>query len=224
MNLMAKLAIGTFATALIGAAAVICVFNVMQCEANANKTGDLRPAPSRAATDGTERQLAQAAAQANGSTTANLPGGASSLQENYQDWVVVCAQQTGADAQSVVKRCAMNQQQVNQKGGQRVLALELRPAGSAFDATLFLPFGLALDKGVTLQVDGGQVTQTYRFRTCIPAGCVVPLNFDAAFMASLEKGSTLKINAVADGGTDTPLSISLKGFGAASARLGALAK
>jgi invasion protein IalB len=52
----------------------------------------------------------------------------------------------------------------------------------------------------------------------------VPLTFDATSMAALQKGTTLKIKAVADSGADMPFAVSLKGFGAAVARLGALAK
>ncbi|WP_234190314.1 invasion associated locus B family protein [Shinella sp. NM-101] len=226
MSLMVKIAIGTFAVTLAAAAAAVFVFNVPEGLANATSSADAVQTTLRPSTGGTTQRLevAQAAAQPATNQTSTLPGGASSLQENYQDWGVMCAQQPGANGQPSVKRCAMTQQQVNQQGGQRVLAVELRPAGANFEATLILPFGLALDKGATLQIDDGQATQPYRFRTCLPGGCLVPLTFDPAYMTALQKGSVLKIKAVADSGADTPLSISLRGFGAAAARLTALSK
>ncbi|MBN9047563.1 MAG: invasion associated locus B family protein [Rhizobiales bacterium] len=53
-----------------------------------------------------------------------LPGGASSLQETYQDWQVACRIANGT------RLCAISQQQT-QQNGQRVLAIELAaPRGS----------------------------------------------------------------------------------------------
>jgi invasion protein IalB len=72
-----------------------------------------------------------------------LPGGASSLQETYQDW--------GLARQSTPKVvCAVSQQQ-SQQNGQRVLAIELRRGETdAVAGNLVLPFGLLLDAGATL--------------------------------------------------------------------------
>jgi hypothetical protein len=85
------------------------------------------------------------AAQAQQAPT--LPGGATSLQEIYQDWRVACQVADNA------KRCVLLQQQ-NQQNGQRVLAIELNaPVGNTVTGTLALPLGLALDAGVTFQID-----------------------------------------------------------------------
>lgn len=75
----------------------------------------------------------------------SLPGGASSLQKTYQDFA--CRIANGA------RLCVVSQQQTQQKG-QRVLAIELAaPSGNTVSGTLVLPFGLALDSGVTFQID-----------------------------------------------------------------------
>ena len=67
-----------------------------------------------------EVKLAQTATTpAAGTAASTLPGGASSLQETYDDWQVVCGQQGG------VKRCAMVQQQISKENRQRVLDIEL---------------------------------------------------------------------------------------------------
>lgn len=147
-----------------------------------------------------------------------LPGGASSLNETYRDWRVTCVQQ------DAVKRCVLSQSQV-QGNGQRVLAIELNTlAGNAVSGALVLPFGLALDSGVQLQIDDKSPSQSVRFRTCVPAGCLVPLSFDSAMIVALRAGSVLKIKAVADGGQDTPFSISLQGFAVALDRVSVLAR
>jgi invasion protein IalB len=147
-----------------------------------------------------------------------LPGGASSLNETYRDWQVACVQQ------ATTKRCAFSQSQA-QQNGQRVLAIELSaPTENTVAGIVVLPFGLALDKGVTLQIDDKPAGQPLRFRTCLPAGCVVPLSFDAPTLTILRTGVALKVKATGDGGQETAFSISLQGLAAALDRVTALAK
>lgn len=152
--------------------------------------------------------LAQAAAPAPAPVeTAGLPGGATSLQENYQDWQVKC------EVQGTAKRCAVSQQQVDAQTHQRALAVELRPVvEEKVDGVFLLPFGLSLEPGITLQVDEAEPAASLRFRTCLPAGCVVPAGFDAALLAALRKGAALKIKAVADGAGPLTFTVSLKGL------------
>lgn len=148
-----------------------------------------------------------------------LPGGANSLQETFENWIVACVQQDAG------KRCAVSQQQADQQSHQRVLAIELTASSpDAAAGTLVLPFGLALDSGVTLQIDDAPAGPPLRFRTCLPGGCLVSLSFDAARTAALRKGANLKVNAVADGGKEAVFTISLKGFPAAFDRMAALAR
>jgi invasion protein IalB len=157
-------------------------------------------------------------AQAETAPRSNLPGGASSLQETYQDWQVACVQQdTGS-------RCVMRQQQINKQSGQQVVAIELLAAEGKLDGVLVLPFGLDLEKGAVLQIDIGADDPALRFRTCLPAGCVVQVSFDAKIIANLRKGEALKVKVVADGGSEAPLSISLKGFSPALDRVTELSK
>ena len=152
-------------------------------------------------------------------TQASLPGGASSIQETFDAWTVTCSEQKGA------KHCTLSQQQVDQHSRERVIAIELSvaPAGTV-QGTLILPFGLALQRGVRLQIDTEPAEPPQPIRTCIPIGCLVSLTFDAKYVAALRKAATLKINAVADSGKAANFSISLKGFPAALDRTAALAK
>jgi len=150
--------------------------------------------------------------------TSPLPGGASSLNEAYKDWNVVCVQQ-GAG-----KRCVISQSQT-QQNGQRVFAIELNPpAGNIVAGVLLMPLGLTLDAGTVLQIDDKPAAQPLRFRTCVQAGCVVPLSFDAATISALRSGEALKIKATADGGREVQFSASLQGFANALDRLNVLSR
>ena len=147
-----------------------------------------------------------------------LPGGATSLSEGYSDWQVVCGPSNAG------KHCAMLQNQV-QKNGQRVLAIELTaPSEGAINGIIALPFGLALESGATLDIDASPAGSSLRFRTCLPAGCILPLSFDIATLKALRTGTALKVKANADGGGEQAFSISLKGFAAALDRLNELTR
>lgn len=163
--------------------------------------------------------IEQAAAQATGTAStapATLPGGASSLQETFGDWRVSCVIQDGT------KRCAMSQEQASAQTRQRVIAIELHPTNGNLAGALLMPFGLALERGVKVQVDSQAASLPLRFRTCLPGGCIVPLNFDATMSSALRGGASLNVMAVADAGQDQPFSVSLKGFSAALDRLSEL--
>jgi invasion protein IalB len=148
---------------------------------------------------------------------AALPGGASSLRETHGAWVVSCVQQQA-------KSCSLSQSQVDKNSGKRVLAIELgAPAGDVVNGVLVLPFGLLLDQGVTLQVDDGEPGAAMRFHTCLPAGCVVRLSFDAAMLTKLRAGTALKVNAAAaENGSPVAFSISLAGLTSALDRVAEL--
>jgi invasion protein IalB len=147
-----------------------------------------------------------------------LPGGASSLQETYQDWRLGC--------QSVAPQpvCSISQEQA-QQNGQRVLAIELRKQGDdALSGNLVLPFGLQLDAGAIIQIDDGQQDKPLRFSTCVPGGCLVPLSFDADRITALRNGTTLRVKVQSTDAKEVALTISLKGFPAAFDRLQVLGK
>jgi invasion protein IalB len=167
------------------------------------------------AVEATQVERLAAAAQRN----QTLQGGATSLQEMHGDWRVACAEQNGR------KACALSQQQTDKDTHQLLLAIELSaPAIDKAEGTLILPFGLALDRPVTLQIDEAAAGPTLRFRTCLPVGCLVGLAFDPTAVGLLRKGTTLTVRATADGGQGAVFKISLSGFSGALDRAVALAK
>jgi invasion protein IalB len=148
----------------------------------------------------------------------DLPGGASSLSETHKDWMVACMHDGSA------KRCALSQVQTRQDG-QRVLAIELEaPQSDTVFGIVVMPFGLALDSGITIAIDDKPPIPQVRFRTCLPGGCLASVRFDAAVVTALRTGGTLKLVATADGGSEVPFSVSLQGFAAALDRAVALAR
>lgn len=153
-----------------------------------------------------------------GTTAAVAQGaGPSALTETYQDWQVACSGQDQA------RRCAFSQT-LRQQNGQRVLALELTPAkDGSLSGTLLLPFGLALDKGVTTALDEAAPGAPMAFKTCLPSGCVVPVTIAAAGVKGYRSAAKIKLNAIAsDTGKMMSFSLSLNGFSPAHDRTMAL--
>ena len=147
-----------------------------------------------------------------------LPGGASQLQETHGDWRVSCAQQ------GEQRLCALSQQIADKESRQLVTGVELKAmSGDRAEGTLVLPFGLAVTKPVSLQVDDGAL-MLMSFRTCLPIGCVVSLKFEAPTVKALRTGTVLNVKGTADNAQETTFKISLKGFGSALDRTAALSK
>ena len=148
-----------------------------------------------------------------------LPGGASQVQETHGDWRVTCAQQNGQ------RVCTLSQQLTDQSSRQLVMGIELKTtATDTAEGTLVMPFGLSVDKPVTLQVDEGGPAMTRSFRTCVPVGCLVALTLEPGTVSALRKGSALNVKAIADGGKEAAFKLSLTGFSSALDRTAALSK
>lgn len=73
-----------------------------------------------------------------------------SVSEKYGDWQVIC--RIARTAERSVQLCSITQQKDSAKG-QRMLVTELRPNREGVDGILVLPFGVAVTKPISLQVD-----------------------------------------------------------------------
>lgn len=155
-------------------------------------------------------------------SAAGLPGGASSLAETYGNWTITCLVQKQGESQKVL--CSMSQQLVDDKR-QRALAVEIIPTDkNSATGAFVLPFGLNLASGATLQLDETPADKPLAFTTCLPAGCIVPVNLDAAKTDALEKGKNLFVLAQAMDGNQIKLNVPLDGFSAALKRIRELLK
>ncbi len=151
-----------------------------------------------------------------------LPGGARSLNEAHGDWMVRCHVATKDKAQ--VTSCALSQQQQN-KAHQRALEISLVPvAGGGARGVIVMPFGLAVTKPIQLSVDGTPIGKPRWFSTCIPIGCLVPLDLSAATVKTLSTGTKLQLEATAGNGQAVHVDAPLKGFSGAYGRTADLLK
>jgi len=120
--------------------------------------------------------------------SAQLPNGATSINESFEDWTVGCRI---ADGQKV---CLLSQVQVSKQTGQRVFAIELQaPQGGKTDGTILMPFGVNLDSGAILKLDDKDLGKGLRFSTCLPQGCLLPVSFPTVASDAMRKGKKLVV-------------------------------
>ena len=148
----------------------------------------------------------------------SLPGGATNLSETHGDWTVRCG------AADQVVSCEAFQEQISNQTQQRVLAISFGSADAALTGVLVLPFGLLLANGALLHIDDKPASEVQSFQTCLPAGCVVPLEMDVDWIGALRTGTTLSIDAQSVSGQEAKFSISLTGLSSALDRIADLVK
>ena len=188
--------------------------------ANLTRTCLLTLAAAIATATMTAAQAQQPAVQQPATPAATLPNGASSVNETFGDWTVDCR---------IVERrkqCLLSQAQGNKETGRRVYAIELNPAmGGKIEGTILMPFGLNLDAGAVLKLDDKDLGKGLRFSTCVPQGCLLPVNFPAAATDAMRKGTKLVIASLNLSSNEAlAFNVSLNGFGPAMARATELAK
>jgi invasion protein IalB len=140
-------------------------------------------------------------------------------QETHGDWRVVCASPNNQ------KVCVFSQQLSDKSSGKTVLGIEVRAAADdRLTASIVMPFGVAVDKPVTIRVDEA-TPMTVPFKTCIPMGCVVTTTWESSTVAALRKGTAMYVSTLsADTGQAISFRISLAGFGSALDRSIVLSK
>lgn len=128
-------------------------------------------------------------------------------------WNVVCKDDNGT------KRCAVIQQVAARVGSksniqQRMFAIELIRKENGARGTLILPFGLAVSKGITINIDSSKnETPVIPFKTCLQAGCIVELEFGAESLERLKSASELSIKFyLAANDQKQTFNVSLNGF------------
>ena len=149
-----------------------------------------------------------------------MPGGASSLVETYEDWGVICR------APGDLTSCLARQVQSNNQTKQVVLTAEIAklPDGK-FAGALMLPLGLSLAQGAQLKLADTPLGSARPFSTCLPQGCLVPLDITDDVIAKLKAGSAITV-AVTTAAPAQPLTftVSLKGLSGALNRVNELTK
>ncbi len=141
--------------------------------------------------------------------TVQLPRGASAISETYGDWIVKCLLDGGT------KLCTLGQTQSSKETNQQVFAIELIPRDGKAEGNMLMPFGLKLDAGAVIRLDGKDLEQV-RFSTCTAQGCLLPVSFPTTVTDTLSKGKTLTVVAQnLNTGQAVIFNIPLDGFTAA---------
>lgn len=144
--------------------------------------------------------------------TVQLPKGASAISETYGDWIVKCLLDGGA------KLCTLSQTQVSKETNQQIFAIELLPRDGKAEGNILMPFGLKLDTGAVVKLDGKDLEQT-RFSTCTAQGCLLPVSFPTVVTDTMGKAKTLTVAAQnINNGQAVVFNVPLNGFAAALER------
>lgn len=157
--------------------------------------------------------ISPAAAQAE--KTPSSPGQAAAMPEPA--WKLVCPQAPAPDAKAPstpvpAPPCGLIQNLVAGEKKQRLLTLIVRRTGPGAHAlTLALPHGLLFPPGVGLQVDEAPA-RTLAVQTSDQNGAYTGTVVDAALLAALRGGKTLKIGFTAGNGQRIVVPVTLKDF------------
>lgn len=141
-------------------------------------------------------------------------GETSAVKKNA--WAVNCGGgQTGGGLV-----CRMVQNVIIAKTKQRLVSVIIQPAQNAKNHALLvaMPHGLNIPAGVELQVDG-QKSSTFAIKTSDQNGTYASEPIDDVMLASLRKGSQLKISYTFANGKKIAIPIGLQGFTAAYKKL-----
>ena len=174
-----------------------------------------KPAPPKAA----PAKPAAAAPAPSATPAVAWPVGASSLTEVYGDWTVTCARGDAADAKT---ECAVMQAQGSK--GRREFAIEIRPpAEGRAQGFILMPFGLAIEPGVTFKLDEAVLGKGAPYLSCGQDGCLVPISLPTLATDTMKTAKILAVSATKpDAKEPTVISVTLAGFANALARASAL--
>jgi invasion protein IalB len=128
------------------------------------------------------------------------------------DWMVRCFPVANANP------CDMFQERIAQQSQQRVLTFSMAyvPSMDRYILQMTVPLDVAIQKGLTLKVDG-YTSPVMKFRMCNREGCFVQMAPDKAVIEALTRATSpnATLSIVADSGKPFALPLSLKGFTAA---------
>jgi invasion protein IalB len=136
------------------------------------------------------------------------------VAELFEKWRVQCAQ----DAQSR-QRCRADQVVVGQNGVPQLAIYATPPlAGRAAQALIVPPWGILIDRGLSLQIDA-QSRFTVPIVSCQPSGCWAEFPLDDTLLGAMRQGTTLQVAMVGANGEPVVVAVPLAGFAAAYDRL-----
>jgi invasion protein IalB len=148
---------------------------------------------------------APAADPAAAAATAAPPGNS----DPTKNWLKVC------DNGDAAKKACLMRQVVTTPGSNQFLGSFLLRDDPGEESRLLavaaVPVGVLLPFGLTWQIDGGKPIRV-PFMLCDPTSCATQLVINEAYLASLKKGSVLKLTAKNRQNKDLVIQINLAGF------------
>lgn len=129
----------------------------------------------------------------------------------YKDWRVACPADDDAKAS-----CALATDISDPKSGQRLAQVTMGFEAAKPDQHMFVvnvPLTVLIEPGLGLQI--GSDTQTYKYATCVPNGCMATIPVDEKMSASLDGASSVGIVVMAQSGRSFTLPVSVQGYKAA---------
>jgi invasion protein IalB len=130
-------------------------------------------------------------------------------------WKVVCPP---AAAGAAAQPCSLMQNLVAGDKQQRLLTVLLNRQGDGHGMTIALPHGVLFVPGITVQVDDAAETRL-AVQTSDQNGAYTGVAVDAAMLAALKAGKTLKIGFTSGSGQKIVVPVTLKDFGQGVAEL-----
>jgi len=150
------------------------------------------------------------------------PTGATTVSESYGDWTMTCVRPSEQVA------CVVAQSQGDAKTGRRKFGVELKPPRDGHaEGVVVMPFGLAIEPGITFKLDDQALGQGAPYSSCTGEGCLVLISFPTVATDAMRTAKTLTVTgqkAAGSAGAGEPAAITvpLVGFAQAFARAVAL--
>jgi len=136
------------------------------------------------------------------------PMGATTVSESYGDWTVSCVRpETKAT-------CIVVQSQGDSKTGRRQFGFELSvPKDGRSEGVILMPFGMAIEPGVTFKLDEQALGKGAPYSTCTSDGCLVPISFPALATDGMRNAKSLTVTAQKSGNSEpATIVVPLAGF------------
>ena len=165
-----------------------------------------KPAPHKAAKPAEAAKPEEAAAPA--AAHAAWPTGARTISERYGDCTMTCTRPSDKVT------CIVAQAQGDSQTGRRKFGFELQtPANGRAEGIVLMPFGLAIEPGVTFKLDEQTLGKGAPYTTCSAEGCIVAISFPTLALDGMRTAKALTVTGEKAGGTEpATITVPLTGF------------
>jgi invasion protein IalB len=171
---------------------------------------EAKPAPAEgtAATPAPATAVPAPAPGAPAPAHAAWPAGATMVSESYGDWTMTCTR----PGDKVI--CIVAQSQGDSQTGRRKFGFELQiPANGRSEGIVLMPFGLAIEAGVSFKLDEQALGKGAPYSMCTSEGCLVPISFPTLALDGMRAAKTLTVTAQKSGSSDpAAIAVPLQGF------------